>query len=135
MAVGKVQPNLPHPAKHYLFKHREPMGEIPVGLEPLQDYTDLVDRPAWLADCQPRYVTPLSTTPLSTTTWHKQDTKTWCLDRSRGEAGWPNAIYINLARDGRLRLGLAVGIAGPAKGETPGIAAILTPSWNAILAQ
>ena len=51
----KVAARPPHPAKHHLFKHREPMGEMPVGLEPLQDYTDPVEMPNWLADCQPGY--------------------------------------------------------------------------------
>jgi hypothetical protein len=92
MAVGKVQPNLLYPAKYYLFEHQvENKGAF--GYQWVwnryQDYTDPVDRPAWLADCQPGYVTPLSTNAAEydyvAQTGHK-NIGAW-IDSAAGQAG------------------------------------------------
>jgi antiphage defense system Thoeris ThsB-like protein len=63
LAVGKVQPNARYPKKYYLFERQAEFsnGQYRWVWNRYADYTDPIDRPAWLADCQPGYVTPLST--------------------------------------------------------------------------
>lgn len=63
MAVGKAQQNPLSNPKYYLFERTVVWteGGYRWQWERYGDYTDPVDRPAWLADPQPGYVMPLST--------------------------------------------------------------------------
>jgi hypothetical protein len=63
LAVGKVQPNALYAEKYYLFERQAEFsnGQYRWVWNRCADYTDPIDRPAWLADCRQGYVTPLST--------------------------------------------------------------------------
>jgi hypothetical protein len=62
MAVGKAQDNLLAPAKHYLFERQAvfKFGQHRWEWHRYSDHTHPVDRPKWLADPAPGYVTPLT---------------------------------------------------------------------------
>jgi hypothetical protein len=65
LGVGKVQETLLSTARYYLFENKQVFspatGQYVYEWQRYADYTDPVKKPGWLNDCQPGYVTLLST--------------------------------------------------------------------------
>jgi hypothetical protein len=62
MAVGKVQADIQHRPRYYLFEKiaiRNTFGGLDWSWVRYKDHTDPVELPVWLADPAPGYVTPL----------------------------------------------------------------------------